>query len=132
MAQKMQISDLLLKKILVFYNFLWILVKTSYILEGFFGFLWKKVTFLHAAQKNWAAWRIPNHPQFMCSVFWTRCENVFFVIEFLKLFCINLDTFFHIFPWIGGINRNMPWRFLSLFFFYFIASYFEELHSDTT
>ena len=34
MTQKMQISYFLVKKLLVFYNFLWIFAKNSYILEG--------------------------------------------------------------------------------------------------
>ena len=51
----------------------------------------------------WEAWRIPNHPQSLCSTFWTCCKNLFFVkftlMKFLKLFHINFDTyFFGIFP----------------------------------
>ena len=46
----------------------------------------------------WAAWGIPNDAQLMCSVFWTCCKNLFFVMEFLEIFYTNLDTFFHFYP----------------------------------
>ena len=56
------------KKMLVFHNLLWILVK-------------KKLNF--GRSFRWAVWKIPNHPQFMYSVFRTCCKNQFFVMEFL-------------------------------------------------
>ena len=68
----------------------------------------------------WAAWGIPNHAQLMCSVFWTCCKNLFFVMEFLKIFYINFDTYFFIFfPLISNIKLNMSSR-LTLIFFYLI------------
>ena len=111
----MQISDFLVKK--------------CYSSITFCGFLRKKLHF--GKSFLWAAWGIPIHAQLMCSVFWTCCKNLFFVMEFLKLFYINFDTYFSYFPHKSVIL--MPSGFLSLLFLLnsIIPSYFEELHSDT-
>ena len=103
------------KKMLFFYKFLWVLAK-------------KKLHF--GKSFLWAAWAIPNHAQLMCSVFWTCCKNLFFVMEFRKIFYINFDTYFLIFfPWISNINLNMPSRFLSLIFFHLILLFHHILRN---
>ena len=60
----------------------------------FCGYCEKKLHF--GKSFLWAAWGIPNHPQLTCSVFWTCCKNLFFFMEFLKIFYINFDTYFFI------------------------------------
>ena len=53
----------------------------------------------------WAAQWIPNHFQFISSMFWTCCNNLFSVkytiIESLKLSHINFDKYFFVFSPIG-------------------------------
>ena len=109
------------------------LVKRFWSSITFCGYLRKKLDF--GRSFLWGAWRIPSHSQFMCSVFWTCCESLLFVMEFLKLFYINFDTISIFFPYISNINLNILSRFLSLIFFllkFIIPSYFEGIHSHTT
>ena len=82
MAQKMQISDFLVKKMLVFYNFLWIIVeKVTFWME-----------FPLSSMKN------SKSPWVYVLSFLNMLHKSIFIMEFLKLFYINFDTLFHIFP----------------------------------
>ena len=95
---------------------LWLFGKKCYSSITFRGFWGKKLHF----EKSflWVAWGTSNHAQLMRSVFWTCCKNLFFVMEFLKIFYVNFDTYFFIFsPKISNINLNMPSKFLALIFF---------------
>ena len=75
----MQISDFLVKKALVFYNFLWILAKKVT--------LWKE--FPLSSMKN-----SKSQSVYVFSFQNMLQKSVFFVMEFLKLFYIYFDTNF--------------------------------------
>ena len=66
--------------------------------------MWKKLNFGRSFLS--AAWKVPNHPQFMCSVFCTCCKNLFFC-HGISLFYIHFDTYFFIFFPFPGISHQI-------------------------
>ena len=83
---------------------------------------------MDSCEKSYILERVPfeQHEEFQitlsCVQFSEHVAKIyFFVMEFLKLFYINFDTFFIFFPQISNINLNMPSRFLSLNFFHLIS-----------